>query len=454
MARPSFHLEAIHRIRDPIYGYIRLTDSELKIVDTPVFQRLRRIGQLALTKYVYPTAEHSRFVHSLGVLQAATNIFTEVLGFNPQLRKGDEKVLLQDLKTLRFAALLHDIGHMPFSHAAEKFFLSDGDEDTTHEDIGKYVIRNCTEITEQIEKCDIDPNAVASLLKGKCTQRLAILKKFISGEFDADRADYLLRDSYFCGVKYGEYDYIRYAGSFRIVDDEDGQRKFAVERGNLHAVEAFLLARYHYYLQVPFHRTRRGYDLVLHRYFEDLQERGDLPDTGVTASSNGLRIDFDCFQFLDDYTIFELIKQDMANGNPWAKILMRQDRLHPIFDTEKESEGNENDFLDLQGDLEKADLKPNHDYFTFSKRIEVHTILEKSDEKGENTYPVVDKAQDGKIVGTILDHSSLLDSTRDKPAHIRRIYVTTSAKSKAEKALACLNQRIKAREEKKKGRIS
>ena len=76
-----------HRIRDPIYGYIWLTDSELKIIDTPVFQRLRRISQLALTRYVYPSAEHSRFVHSLGVLQAATNIFYEVLRFNPQLKE-------------------------------------------------------------------------------------------------------------------------------------------------------------------------------------------------------------------------------------------------------------------------------------------------------------------------------------------------------------------------------
>jgi hypothetical protein len=161
-------------------------------------------------------------VHSLGVLQAATNIFDEVLRFNPELREAGEESLRKDLQLLRFAALLHDVGHMPFSHAAERFFLG---RDFTHEDIGKYIIMHCPEIAEEIQKKHVSPNAVANLLKGKQTRSLAILKKFISDEFDADRADFLLRDSYFCGVKYGEYDYIRYAGSFRLIDGEGGERK-------------------------------------------------------------------------------------------------------------------------------------------------------------------------------------------------------------------------------------
>jgi hypothetical protein len=279
-------------------------------------------------------------------------------------------------------------------------------------------------------------------LKGKQTQALAILKKFISDEFDADRADFLLRDSYFCGVKYGEYDYIRYAGSFRLIDNEKGEKAFAIEKGNLHAVEAFLFARYHYYLQVPYHRTRKGYDIVLERYFRDLTERDHLPDAGVDAGgTSDTEIDFERFQYFDDYTIFEQIKNDMAGGNPWAKILMRQDRLHPIFDTEKESEGNENDFLDLQEELDNTGLKEDQDYFTFDKKVEVHKILEKSDEKGESVYPVVDKNNDYKMIGSILDHSSILESTRKKPAHLRRIYVTTFSKPMAEKALFYLQEK-------------
>lgn len=442
-----------HRIRDPIYGYIWLTDSELKIIDTPVFQRLRRISQLALTRYVYPSAEHSRFVHSLGVLQAATNIFYEVLRFNPQLKEDSN--LKRNLQILRYAALLHDIGHMPFSHAAEKFYLEDvdnhQDEQVTHEDIGKYIIEHFGTISEEIEKNSISTVQVASLLKGKCTQQLAVLKKFISDEFDADRADYLLRDSYFCGVKYGEYDYIRYAGSFRLVEREDGQRVFAIERGNLHAVESFLLARYHYYLQVPFHRTRKGYDMVLNRYFLDLKERNMLPDSGVRIKDGAFEVDFDLFQLLDDYTIFERIKEDSAKGNTWAKILMRQDRIHPIFDTEKDSESNKINFLDLQNDLIEAGLKKDQDYFVFEKRIEVHKKLEKSDETGEGEYPVVDKALDNRFVGNVLEHSSLLSSTQDNPVHIRRIYVTSAAKTNAEKVYRVHDERLKSREKMEKG---
>jgi hypothetical protein len=277
------------------------------------------------------------------------------------------------------------------------------------------------------------------------------LKKFISDEFDADRADFLLRDSYFCGVKYGEYDYIRYAGSFRLIDGEGGERTFAIERGNLHAVESFLLARYHYYLQVPFHRTRRGYDLVLERYFKDLQARGCLPEAGVIIENSQLEVDFATFQLFDDYTVFEQIKRDMVKNNLWAKILMRQDHLHPIFDTEKNTDNNENNFFDLQVELDNAGLVRDEDYFVFDKKVEVHKILEKSDEMGESIYPVVDKSDSNKQIGSILDHSSILESTQKRPAHLRRIYVTTSSRPKAEEALEHFNQRITAREQRKKG---
>ena len=439
--------ELKHRIRDPIYGYIWLTDSELKIIDTPIFQRLRRIGQLALTKYVYPSAEHSRFVHSLGVVQAATNIVTEVVRFNPELR---DESFEKNLRTMRFSALLHDIGHTPFSHAAEKFFLGDI---FTHEDIGKFVIENHPIISSEIEKNDISPKVVASLLKGKATSQLAIFKKFISDEFDADRADYLLRDSYCCGVKYGEYDYIRYAGAFRLIEVNEGARRFAIEKGSLHAVEAFLLARYHYNLQVPFHRTRVGFDLVLGKYFADLKERGCLPELGFDVGSSALSGDVDRFGTIDDNTIFELVKNDFADGNKWAKILMRQDRLHPIFDSEKiDGKRHDNDFWDLIADLKGAGLTEQEDYFTFRKEIKVHKILEKSDEGGEDIYPVVDKAQGNKVVGTILDFSSLLEATqKNAPAYIGRIYVTSDAKGKADEVLSAWAERIDGRERLKKG---
>lgn len=103
-------LGARRKIRDPLYGYVYLTEEERKIVDTPIFQRLRRVGQLALTKYVYPAAEHSRFVHSLGAMHCATQIFTGIVGNSAADMGLDQGDQINNLKRLRFAALLHDIG--------------------------------------------------------------------------------------------------------------------------------------------------------------------------------------------------------------------------------------------------------------------------------------------------------------------------------------------------------
>lgn len=439
-------IQAVHRIRDPIYGYIWLTDDELAIVDTPLFQRLRRISQLALTKYVYPTAEHSRFVHSLGVLQAATNIYNEVLRFNPELTpEGNNKN--NYLQILRFAALLHDIGHLPFSHAAEKAILG---KQFHHEDLSGHIIAQYNPITNILKRNGIDPRVVASLLKGKILRQYVFLKKFISGEFDADRADYLLRDSYFCGVRYGEYDYIRYAGSFRSITGENDEPVFAIEKGNLHAVESFLLARYYYYLQVPYHRTRRGYDLVLERYLMDRIHEKDFPDSGISISENNLKVDFDAFEYFDDFSIFEKIKIDTRHNNPFAKILMRQDRLHPIFDVETNTETNENNFLDLQAKLERKGLLESRDFFVFTQKVNVHGLLQHSDEKGDDVYPVIDKTKDNQTVGTVMNCSSVLAATKDKGAVIRRIYVTSAVRDKADEALQDVMKIVAERDKQRK----
>ena len=136
-------LQLKHRIRDPLYGFIRLNDLELKIIDLPIFQRLRRISQLALTKYVYPTAEHSRFVHSLGVLEAVTRILTEIL-----YRDDGQKYSVDEIQQIRLAALLHDIGHLPFSHATEKILLDKG----SHEEISIKIIETHSPLVDLLRE--------------------------------------------------------------------------------------------------------------------------------------------------------------------------------------------------------------------------------------------------------------------------------------------------------------
>ena len=124
-----------NRFRDPIYGFVYLSDAEQRIVDTPIFQRLRRIHQLALEKYVYPGAEHSRFGHSLGVVHTATRLYESLFSKPDHLTPRQIDGKRQAIKTLRFAALLHDIGHLPFSHAVELELLPNG---IGHEDVSAF----------------------------------------------------------------------------------------------------------------------------------------------------------------------------------------------------------------------------------------------------------------------------------------------------------------------------
>jgi len=372
-----------HRIRDPIYGFIALNEFELNVVDTPIFQRLRRIHQLALTKYVYPTAEHSRFTHSLGVLQVATEIFLNIYnnsdkGLLSKKTAAMDEDIAKKLQILRFAALLHDVGHPPFSHAAERLFL---ENKATHEEVGQFIIKNYLPIKMEIEKSGVDPELVAMLLADKPLSEYFILKNIVSGQLDADRADYLLRDSYVCGVKYGEYDYKRYIQSFFLKESNNGIPQLCVEEKNIYLIESFLMARYHYNLQVPYHRTRTGYDLILKKYIEFLKEN-DRFDDFVTFKDSGEGVDsldFDVFETFDDYTVFELIKKDYRENNNWAKMLMRQGHLIPVFDHLKTTDGeNINQYQHLIMKLTDIFVE-REDFFRYEKELEVSKLLQKAD---------------------------------------------------------------------------
>ena len=262
----------VRRLRDPIYGYIPITKEEQAIIDTPLFQRLRRIHQLALTKYIYPMAENSRFVHSLGAMHCATALFAGAF----KDRKLEEE---NNCVNLRFAALLHDVGHLPFSHAVESQLLAaeKGGKPKVkikHEQVGQFLIENHPDFKEILEG---KAGAIVRILsKDEQRPKERILNEFISGQLDADRADYLLRDSHSCGVQYGMYDFERYISAFSA-HYRNGKYQLEVKERDIFVIESFLLARYHYNLQVPYHRTRTGFDLILNRYIQDVKERGDIP---------------------------------------------------------------------------------------------------------------------------------------------------------------------------------
>ncbi len=413
------YIKPEYRFRDPIYGFIEINELEREIIDTYLFQRLRRVHQLALGKYVYPTAEHSRFTHSLGVLQMATIIFSNLYRNSKEFfseHYKSEKDIAKDLKTLRFAALLHDIGHTPFSHSTEKVMLG---ENIQHEDIGKFIIENYEPIKSAIEETDISPKAVSSLLTGQVPADKVILKNIVSGHLDADRADYLLRDSYFCGVKYGEYDFNRFFRAFSVDKDSNGNMRLCVNEEDIYLVEAFLLARYHYNLQVPYHRTRMGYDIVLEKYIEYLKRKGKLPNFIKIEGNEKIKsMDFDEFCNFDDYSIFEKIKKD-SKKNKWANMLLRQDHLYPVFDHIK-TEKNEMEFREaILRIRDIPSIKKDKNIFIKTEQIEVSKLPDETSK--EKKYLGV-KLSDRNEIYDILEFSNILKQLI-KPMEICRIYL-------------------------------
>jgi len=174
-------------IRDPIHGSISLSDHELAILDTPEFQRLRRVKQLGFSYLVYPSATHTRFEHCLGALFVAH-------------RLGKSLDLSTDsVNKIRLAALLHDVGHGPFSHVSEDSLQ--GIVDVKHEEYSEKIIKNSA-ISEIIEDAGFSPNEIADISRGK----IPPLGDMVSSQIDVDRMDYLVRDAYYTGASYGVID--------------------------------------------------------------------------------------------------------------------------------------------------------------------------------------------------------------------------------------------------------
>ncbi len=238
--------------RDPVHNIIRLrSDTDdgrllIRLIDTPEFQRLRRIKQLGLGLYTYQGAEHSRFTHSLGALHLMARILD-------RLRESN-KISPEDRAAAQAAALLHDVGHGPFSHAMEAVLGFHHEEWTV-----RAVTSDETEIGQALRAHSPDlPRRVASIIEG--TFKPAALAQLVSSQLDVDRMDYLLRDSLMTGAKYGLYDLEWIINALQI--DEDGDRIYVAARG-VFAVEEYLQARYYMFRQVYFHRTLRSAEVVL-----------------------------------------------------------------------------------------------------------------------------------------------------------------------------------------------
>ncbi|MBM3905539.1 MAG: HD domain-containing protein [Thaumarchaeota archaeon] len=232
-------------IVDPIHDFIRVYETELKIIDSPIFQRLRRIRQLSGAHLTYPSAQHSRFEHSLGVMHIAGQAATALKekGF----LKSDQ------IAEIRLAALLHDVGHGPFSHLFEE--VLEIKKKISHEEIGKKIIQG-SEIGDILSKANYDKKKITKLAFGYPKYRF--VNEIISGSLSADMMDYLQRDGYFTGAEHAKIDHKRIIQSMDVY-----KTKLALAKSALYSFESMILSRYQMFKAVYFHKTVRSAEVMM-----------------------------------------------------------------------------------------------------------------------------------------------------------------------------------------------
>jgi HD superfamily phosphohydrolase len=244
-------------VRDAVHGLITLTEQEWRVIDSAAFQRLRNVQQLAMTHLVYPGARHSRFEHCIGACHVAGRMVQRLAEADPMLMPCDRVV------KVRAAALVHDIGHGPFSHVSEFVFERLAPGAHLHEKISAAILRHDAQVRGALG--GELAHWVGDLLAGEGHgSRRTVERDIVAGPADIDKLDYLLRDSHFCGVNYGRYDLDKVVEAARLVNRADGVY-LAYHPDGVFALEEMLLARYHMHRQVYGHKTRIATDLMLER---------------------------------------------------------------------------------------------------------------------------------------------------------------------------------------------
>jgi len=352
----------------------------IRLIDTAEFQRLRRIKQLGLGLYTYQGAEHSRFTHSLGALHLMTRILDQL--------SDRHQIAEQDHAAARAAALLHDVGHGPFSHAMENVL------GVHHEKLTmQTVLSRETELGRTLSEYSAElPERVSAIIEG--TFKPAALAQLVSSQLDVDRMDYLLRDSLMTGAKYGLYDLEWIINALQI--DEEGDRIYVAARG-IYAVEEYLQARYYMFRQVYFHRTLRSAEAVLRsalrRALKLVEEGKHVWCASGTSFEKILRrqtLSITEHLEMDDSDVIFHMKQWQASDDPVLSDLSRRfvaRRLFKAIDLDMPAAARK-DFLDAARVIverggfapeyyfieDRASDVPYYSYYT-AEGVEPHTRI-------------------------------------------------------------------------------
>jgi hypothetical protein len=406
--------------RDPVHGFINIRPLERKIIDSKPFQRLRGIKQLALTNLVYHGAEHTRFGHSIGVMHLVTRAFNSVVEKNPDLF-AEARIKWYE-QILRLIALIHDLGHAPFSHGSELVFP----DNLKHEEYTEKIILG-TKIAEYIneigaefaksygEEYNITPELICSVYRGNNIDNpdFIFLRKFMDSELDCDKMDYLLRDSLYCGVNYGKYDLDRLI--LCLTAYKEGNNIFlAMDEGGIHAFEEFVLARYFMFTQVYFHKTRRFLDKMLVKYLERCLPNGKYPS------------DVNDFLDWDDARVWGDIKKD-ADKDEVANRLYNRKIMKTVYESPTHTVNQDVRIYNfIRSKLEDEFGKDK--LLCDSADSMVHKIPQAYEIDNERVIPIIRSSAD--VPTTIYAESVIINRLTD-PINIKRIYADESIKDDA-----------------------
>lgn len=425
---------ALVRIRDPIHGTISVSDEEADVIDSRFFQRLRSVRQLGFGDLAFPGATHTRHAHSLGAMHVASRLFDQVASRAPLSDAAKERFRA----AVRLAVLCHDLGHMPLSHASEKIapprarlglpeWMGEGHGPlASHEDFTARILLDSSLtpiVANAYAKHGLTPAQAASLVSGKLAPGEApfvdrgidwtpLLRAMVSGELDADRMDYLLRDSFFTGVNYGRYD-IEWLLQNVSMAEKDGKAVLALSKAAIFAFEDFLLSRHHMFLSVYFHHTSVSFDHMLRRYYEEAPGEFEIP------------ADPEAFLDCDDMALHVTLRK---SKNVWAqRIAWRQGFRRVAQFTEMDEDY---DLDELSGALEAAGVE----HFT----VESRGVLSKYLDEGETpSLFVIDQAT-GRL--TEVSAYTPLYQRFARAVRLSRVYVRPDQAERAQPIVAKLTR--------------
>ena len=426
-------------VRDPIHGAIVLEPAEVAVVDHPFVQRLRGIKQMGFSELPFPGAVHTRYAHSLGAMELAGRAFDNVFRNDP----FEDPVARRRFRdVVRIAALCHDLGHAPFSHCTEfamppladlsiRAYSSEAvshrlHKTASHEDYTVGVLTQSS-LTGAIERNfpfggqhvaalvsrEVAPPDDFFLHRGRDFRR--ILSQLISSELDIDRLDYLVRDSYFSGARYGEIDLNWLLSNLGWHSGEDGNVSLMLDQRAVYAFDDFLISRYHMFMSVYFHHKSVVYEEMLKRHFAGPERSWVFPS------------DIEAYLPLDDVAMHSYLR---AAGCEWARRIVERRPYRRVL--ERHGHANE---VDLSADRARLDAAGiDHLAAGSTGKLSRYSAMGKKREAAPPIW-VVDRSPGSRKPLGPLESATAIFARYQEARHITRLYVHEDHAEEARRVL-------------------